>query len=358
MKEKPAGRGTGGKTIAAVLARRCRLSEATVRNILSGRNKEVWPSVKARAERVRRLASELGYRPNTAARAMASGCFGAVGLVTCAKASRGGLFEPFLNGVQQELKAAGLSLVLNQVDDEDIARGILPQVLRELSVDGLVISCIAGMPESFPQLVERSGLPAIWCNVDRDIDCVSPDDQGAARDAARILLELGHRRVAWIGRAPGTEPHYSLGLRRDAFVAAIEAAGGTVENLVMPEEVRTRLPAVRRRLAADPIPTAILAFSEDDAMPVLMAAGALGIGVPERLSVLCFHRQTLVAPGFPVATLEIPFQQMGREAVAMLREKLFAPGASLPARRLPFRLRPGDTLGTASRPPAAKGHRT
>ena len=65
----------------AEIAREAGVSPATVSNVLNGRNKENWGSSARRADEIRAVAQRMGYRPNAAARATATGRFGAVALL-------------------------------------------------------------------------------------------------------------------------------------------------------------------------------------------------------------------------------------------------------------------------------------
>ncbi len=64
------------------IAQRAGVSKMTVSNVLNNRNKENWPSTASRAQEIRALAEQMGYRPNLAAKAVVTGKFGAIGILS------------------------------------------------------------------------------------------------------------------------------------------------------------------------------------------------------------------------------------------------------------------------------------
>ena len=123
------------------------------------------------------------------------------------------------------------------------------------------------------------------------IDAVHPsfpsiavDDVAGGEIATRHLVELGHRRVALIGDPP---PEFRFDWSRDrtrGYHRALAAAG--IEARAEYVREGTRLPHVARAVAAELLslserPTAVFAASDTQAIGVLEAARALGIGVPE-----------------------------------------------------------------------------
>src|SRR5207249_3991139 len=109
---------------------------------------------------------------------------------------------------------------------------------------------------------------------------------------ARHLLELGHRRIAYIGDAVSSEFGLTSSARRlNGLVAALDEAGFPLVDELVREGPHDR--TVARRLAAELLtapspPTAIFAHSDTQALGVVEAAAELGRRVPEDLSVIGF----------------------------------------------------------------------
>ena len=138
-----------------------------------------------------------------------------------------------------------------------------------------------------------------------------------AAEATRHLLSLGHRRIGFLGRA--TSPVFK------GFDAAMACAGLMVEERdasgLATDDFDAALPHVAAYLRRPECPTAVLAQTDAMALAVLEGARALGIRVPEELSVVGFNglpEGATSAP--PLTTVAEPMRFLARSAVEMLLE--------------------------------------
>jgi len=129
------------------------------------------------------------------------------------------------------------------------------------------------------------------------------------------LLELGHRRLAFVGGPPDSTP---AGERLAGFRSALEAAGVDAGSAT----VRAGAFRYDDGLACAPMlrtgdrPTAIFAASDDVALGVLEAARQVGLRVPEDLSVMGFDDTFAAHAASPqLTTVRQPLTQMGRMAI-------------------------------------------
>ena len=295
-------------------------------------------------EKVLAAAAELGYvGPDPAARALARGTAGAIGILmtdSLAYAFTDEVATGFLGAVADGLAPTGLAMTLLTSSVRD---GHVPA--RDVPMDGaLVYSC--GFDSSAVDWLTRRGLPMVF--VDQvpvpGIPSVNVDDRGGARAAAQHLIDLGHRRIgivnsehadhtesaALVAATPSGELHVShqrmLGWT-DALAAAglepvltreavrpAEWAAGEVER---PEDVDAR--AVRDLLERPDRPTAVLCFSDVMAYRVVRTAEALGLRVPEDLSVVGFDDSPLARRMRPaLTTVRQDVAGKGREATTAL----------------------------------------
>lgn len=149
-------------------------------------------------ERILSAAAELGYvGPDPAARALARGRTGSVGLLLNGRLSEAfadAVSAEFLAAVADELGRHGMALtLLTPAEDE----GAAFVGARDVAVDGaLVYICEPDSPDT--AWLERRRVPVVTVdqNVRTGVASVNVDDRGGARAAAEHLLELGHRRVA------------------------------------------------------------------------------------------------------------------------------------------------------------------
>src|ERR1043165_3537917 len=272
------------------IAEHCGLSLQTVGAVLSGKADLFRPETVAK---VQRAAAQLGYRPNSAAKAMRSGRFDSVALVLSDDPWRSTLFRPQLNGIDHALLAAGKHLIHALVPEQDLReRGQVPRIIGELMTDGLLINYNTGIPEALDQAITRHRLPAIWMNAKRADNCVFPDDEGAGRLATQHLLALGHRRIAYVDYCHATtqpDQHYSAWDRQAGYEQAMRVAELRPRIVTSPHSIpSSRIPtAARAWLAAPDRPTAVVTYCEREAEPILYAATALlGLQVPRDLSIV------------------------------------------------------------------------
>lgn len=327
------------------IAEHCGLSLQTVGAVLSGKEGLFRPETVAK---VQRAAAELGYRPNSAAKAMRSGRFNCAALVLSDNPWRSTLFRPQLTGIDHALNAAGMHLIHALIPEEDLReRGQVPKIIGELMADGLLINYNTGIPDALDAVITKHRLPAIWMNARRNRDCVFPDDEGAGRLATEHLIRLGHRRIAYVDYCHATtqpDQHYSAWDRQGGYEQAMRAAKLAPWVITSPQSVPTaQIPSVARTwLQAEDRPTAVVTYCEREAEPILYAATALlGMQVPRDLSIVTIADDPADHTGVPLATVILPRYDLGKVAVEMLLERIAQPKRVLSARSLPVRLEPG-----------------
>ncbi len=325
------------------IAQHAGVSVGTVSRVLNGKNKENRPSAIKRAAKIRRIAADFGYKPNTAARAARSGRFGAFGLLACSDPLCESLDVSLIHGVQSGLSRGGERLQVSELPPQGFHNPeTLPRVLTENSVDGLLISYVGELPESWSTLIADSPVPHVWLNAKGPSNCVYPDDFGAARDATRYLLSLGHQRLAFIShheREVTGFKHYSVFDRRDGFLeamheagrqpAAVEVTGGFVFGYGAER--------VQQLLSGPDRPTALVCYEKHEAVAAWVAAASLGLSIPDDLSIIAFHPDKLrKQTGLPIRTMVVPFASVGQVGVEMIRGALRHDDPTLPARAIPY----------------------
>ena len=282
-------------------------------------------------ERVLATARELGYvGPDPAARALARGTTGAVGVLltdSLQYAFTDEVATSFLGAVADELAPTGLALTLLTSGE----RGdMIPA--RDVAMDGaLVYSC---RPDSAARdWLLRRKLPVVF--VDQDpvpgTTSVNVDDRGGARAAAQHLVDLGHRRVAIVTLAidgpPGivgdpavANPGHPQQQRMLGWMEALDNAGvhPTVVQIQANSDDQAK-DAARSVLLAPERPTAVLCFSDVLALGVLAAAEDLGLAIPDDLSVVGFDDSPVARRGRPtLTTVRQDVAAKGRLAAAAL----------------------------------------
>lgn len=158
----------------------------------------------------------------------------------------------------------------------------------------------------------------------RDLaDGVGMDDEAGGYDIARRLIELGHRRFAFMG---GIQGHLSADRRLDGLMRALSEAGLGASDLIQVRGDFTFRSGVELtpRLLDDPLhPTALVCANDDMAAGALSVVHGRGVKVPQDLSVTGFDDTPVSAIVWPpLTTVHQPLKDMGRRAVALLASRL------------------------------------
>ncbi len=278
-----------GRTLRDV-AESLGVSVATVSRALAGHEQI---ALKTR-ERVAQAAEELGYVPNRAAQALASGRTGVAGLMLPLRGR--GLTDPFLGefvaGLSEGLSVHGMDLVLATVPRDTPEERILRTLIDAGRVDGFVVSRIAEDDARLHLLIAR-GVPFVAHG--RLMDPPAPyawvDTDGAAAftEAFEMLHDLGHRDFALLTI---DEPMTFRRLREEGLRAAIARRGDPevrLRTVTTPRyDPARRAEAVARLVHETPRPTAVIALFDGLAIELLQAAAAAGLVVPRDLSVVGF----------------------------------------------------------------------
>jgi LacI family transcriptional regulator len=315
-------------TTLADIAREASVSRQTVMRVLSRANKETWASSTERANRIRQIAEQLGYRPNAAARATAKGQFHTIGLLLSTIAYRSHLPEALFDGVASSVDALNKNLLVARLPDEvltDDSR--VPRLLDEWCADGMLVNYTSDIPERMIALINGHRVPSIWLNSKQPFDCVRPDDFEAGQRATTYLLELGHRRITYIDYWPGW--HYSEEDRRAGYVQAMRQAGLmpriACERIAYPD----RFAAASVMVRGDDRPTAAVVYGNDEASVLIGAAFEACLRVPQDLSVISLASTPSAPFCRQMACLPVPSNRIGAVAVEMLMTKIEKPTKKL-----------------------------
>ncbi|MEU7574647.1 MULTISPECIES: LacI family DNA-binding transcriptional regulator [unclassified Micromonospora] len=282
-------------------------------------------------ERILTAAQEVGYvGPDPAARALAKGTTGAVGIVLTSSlrfAFTDLVATSFLGAVAEELGPTGLSLTLLTSSDDG---AIIPA--RDVAIDGaLVYSC--DPTSTAVQFLTRRKLPLVYVDqVPADgIPAVNVDDRAGARAAAQHLIDLGHRRIGLllsglhgthgvVTAADLTVEGHASTQRLLGWRDALDAAGiDPVMARQSGADLEQAKAGARLLLDRPDRPTALLCFSDAVAYGALRCAEDLGIDVPGQLSVVGFDDNPLAVQIRPtLTTVRQDVRAKGRLAAAAL----------------------------------------
>jgi LacI family transcriptional regulator len=300
-------------TIADV-AERAGVGASTVSRVLN----DGQVSAPAR-ERVLEAMSDLAYRPQASARALASGATETLGMVIPFFTHPSAVER--VRGVVAAMDESPFELIVCNVADPQQRDDYLGRRAPVDRADGLLVISLAPRDDEVEALMARR-VPVVLVDAHHPrLPRVVIDDVEGGELATRHLLELGHERIAFVGDT--TDPRIGFASSRQRFTGysnALAAAGIPLRQRLQRFGPHGRTVAhrlTRELLSHDDPPTAIFAASDTQALGVLEAAGYEGVDVPGDLSVIGFD-DLEVSPYVGLTTVAQPLYESGRRGVERL----------------------------------------
>jgi DNA-binding LacI/PurR family transcriptional regulator len=293
----------------ADIARRAGVSKGAVSYALNGQ-----PGVsEATRQRIIAIAQEIGFNPNSAARALSGSTANAVGLALCRPARILGI-EPFfmelISGVEAELSARSYALTLQVVADPEAEIAVYRRWWGERRVDGVFV-CDLRIGDDRVPVLEELQLPAVVIGGPEHtggLACVWSDETAALVETVEYLVALGHRRIARVGGLPDL---LHTEIRTKAFIGVCERLGLT-ESVTVPSDYTGEegARATRRLLSSAQRPTAVIYDNDLMAIAGLAVAQEMGLAVPGDLSLVAWDDSPLCQLTHP------PLTALGRDIPA------------------------------------------
>lgn len=307
------------------------LSQTTVSRALNG-----YPEVaKATRERVLDAAKRHNYRPNTRAKALATGRAMAIGHVIPMSTKTemvNPVFADFIAGASEAYTRSGYDIVLSVVGDDEEER-IYRDMAAKHMVDGVILHSPT-VNDPRPALLREIGMPFVVHGRATDLDdgdysWVDVNNMRAFRRATEFLIDLGHRRLALIN---GRE---SLGFavrRRAGYLAGLTARGLPVDETMMLSDEMTEaygFRAMHELLALPDPPTACLAASTIIAFGMRRAADDVGVRLGRDFSLITYDDELSYFRNgddeLIFTALRSSVREAGRLAAEMLIDLIRAP---------------------------------
>ncbi|QFG20599.1 LacI family DNA-binding transcriptional regulator [Actinomadura sp. WMMB 499] len=275
-------------------------------------------------DRVLAAAAQLDFRPNAAARALATGRSSTLGVVSFDTALHGP--ASIIAAIERHAREAGFFTSVAGLGSA--GRGTVAGAVerfRDQGVDGLIMIPGHVPPEEAVRHLPGD-LPMVMLGPPAAVPTVQADHYHAPGEAARYLLGLGHRTVHHL---PGPADWSEATERTRGWRDALAAAGAEIPGCT-PGDWSARSGYERGRvLAADPDVTAVFAANDQIALGLLWAIHESGRRVPEDVSVIGFDdipEAAFLTP--PLSTVRQDFAALGRHCVELLVAQLTDPGAA------------------------------
>jgi DNA-binding LacI/PurR family transcriptional regulator len=269
------------------VAREAGVSVATASRVLNGKD-VVKPVTR---DRILAVMAELGFSPSQAARRLSLGRTLTIGVVV-SFLTRPQAAER-LRGVDAVLADSEFDLVIYNVESVPKRDHYLSTLTKAQRADGLLVMSLPPTHE-VAEALSGSPVPVVFIDVhtpsvDR-LPRVTGDDVRGGALAARHLLDLGHRSIAFIGDAVADPFGFTSSRDRErGFREELALAGLSLPDRWIGHGAHGRYEArdlARRMLSSPDRPTAIFTASDTQALGVVAAARELGLHVPDDLSVV------------------------------------------------------------------------
>jgi LacI family transcriptional regulator len=314
------------KSTIAEVASQAGVAASTVSRVLNGGYAS--PKVKARVEKI---IKQLGYVPSTTARGLKTGRTGCIGVSV--ESSQGYWFIQLLGGIEEELLQKRISVMLSSLVLRDQYDSSAVQAsISEHRFDGLIFIRYTRRERHLLRAARAAQLPVVFIAPDEDLS-VGHTVRCCNRDAgvavAEHLLELGHRRIAYVGgprdsldsqdrlrglRAGLGRAGVSLAREDVTFADNYEAARGTEYADALIKRKRAQLP------------TAIVLGNDAMALACMRVLLKEGVRIPEDVSVVGFDGVPEGERFWPGLTTAVqPTRLMGQMACRTLLERIQNP---------------------------------
>ncbi|MBB1632412.1 LacI family DNA-binding transcriptional regulator [Cupriavidus sp. UME77] len=315
------------------VARLANVSVSSVSNVLNGRTERLNP---ATFERVREAIRTLGFRPSQVARQLKTGQTPMLGLLVPSTANP--MYGQFALKIEAEAqRQTGYRVLLGNTNRDREQESRMLDDLLSFGVHGVIIvSSLTG--EQHFEVATRQGLAMVSYDGGADpnmpacIDHVAPDNYQAGHLAASHLLELGHRRIAFVMPAGRTVSRAS---KIAGFQAAVKEAGlgdavviecpptahyGDAELAELGQVLAGQLAQVSTR------PTGLVAVNDMMAIGLMSGLHQAGLSVPADVSVIGMDDISMCSYTNPALTsVAMPFGEMAQAMVRRVMLRLAQP---------------------------------
>ncbi|MDE2110916.1 MAG: LacI family DNA-binding transcriptional regulator [Alphaproteobacteria bacterium] len=324
MTLRPEGKSRRGKTqkIATIydVARRAYVSKTTVSRVVNG---EANVREETR-DAVLKAVKALQFRPNKAARSLASAAEARIGVVYCNPSVA--YFNELLIGALDGSGRNGMQLVVDKCEIGDVEAAITAvRYLVHGGLNGMVLT--APISESRKLIAElvKAGVAVVSVATGGfrgEVSCVGIDDCKAAYEMTSYLLKLGHRQIGFIKGHPS---HTSSTQRSKGFEQALrETECRNIEPMVVQGyfSYRSGLDAAEKLLSGRTIPTAIFASNDEMASAAMSVAHRKGLYVPRDLSIVGFD-DTIAGSVWPqLTTIRQPIYDIASTAIDIIADNI------------------------------------
>lgn len=307
------------------VAAKANVHPSTVSRVLNPETRSMVS--KAVADRVRRIADEMGYAKSTLAYGLRTGRTHTVGVLIPDLTNP--MFPPIIRRIERTLAEQGYIAILADSDNNQKNENALVESLKSRSVDGLILATAHRLDSVVSNCVEEH-IPLVLVNRTIDahsVTAVINDDEYGIELAISHLVGLGHKSIAYIGGPQDTTTGHDryLAFKKLWRSGKFESHADLILNckaFTEPEGHRGFLSILEKGRKF----TAAVAANDLLALGCYDALQEVGLDCPADISVTGFNDMPFVdrlAP--PLTSLHIPHEEIGAQAAKLLLERIRNP---------------------------------
>jgi len=309
------------KDVAAM----AKVHPSTVSRVLNPETRSMVSS--AVADRVVRIANEMGYARSTLAYGLRTGRTHTVGVVIPDLTNP--MFPPIIRQIERTLADQGYIAILADSDNDQGNEMAIVQSLKSRNVDGLLLATAHRLDSVVSTCIEDN-IPLVLVNRTIDahsVTAVINDDEHGIELAVSHLVELGHKSIAYLGGPQDTSTGHDRYLAFKKLMA--NGAFASHDDLILNCTAFTEteghsgfLSILENRREF----TAVVAANDLLALGCYDAMQELGLSCPADISVTGFNDMPFMnrlSP--PLTSLRIPHNEIGNQAARLLLERIQNP---------------------------------
>ncbi len=306
------------------IADRLNISVVAVSKALSGKN---GVSDALRAE-IKRTADELGYTYIVRRRRPSGIQTGNICVLASSKfIDADSFYLKYYKHISSLLQTRGRYAFFHTISSADEENLSYPQLLSPEKVDGIII--LGQLSKAYTELITANDIPVVFLDFydDRkDIDCVISDSFYASYDITNYLINIGHRKLAFVGSVKATS---SIQDRYLGYVKSlIEHNIHVSSNYILEDRGPDGL-MIPIKLPVD-MPTAFVCNCDSTAHALIKQLSKLGYCVPQDISVTGFDNSMYSDMSEPkITTVEVNTEQMAALAVDTILKKIDNPNYNI-----------------------------
>ena len=300
------------------IAKRTGLGLATISSYFNGGNVREKNRIK-----IEEAIEELHFEVNEVARGLKTNRTKTIDIII--PELNNNFFAEIITEAEDILRSRGYATMICDCRSDNEREKEAADFLYHRRVDGVIVMPAGKSGDALMKFI-RAGKPVVMIDrkmQDLPCDCILVENEGAAEDAVRRLIDAGHRRIGMIA---GPEDVYTARERQRGYQKALEENGLSCDDSLIVRgnyTIAGGAAAMRKLRETNPDMTAVFISNYEMTVGAMMEINDLGIKIPEDISVIGFDNVDFAKASVPrLSIVTQPTDKIGREAANILIEKL------------------------------------